>query len=101
MVAFGSTTLSLSSLALTESLSRETTATCENSAPSGFQHLVHAHAWLCADCERMLTATLRSLQRQNSVPPENEDVAGLRPLSIAGWMESAMSIPPSDAAWTT
>jgi hypothetical protein len=28
---------------VTRSLSRGTTATCENSAPAGFQHLVHPH----------------------------------------------------------
>src|SRR5437870_1014163 len=35
------TTLSFSAFLDTRSLSRDTTATCENSAPSGFQHLVH------------------------------------------------------------
>jgi hypothetical protein len=40
MVALGSTTFSLSAFAVTESLSRGTTATCENSAPLGFQHFV-------------------------------------------------------------
>src|SRR5882724_11783820 len=48
IVADGSTTLSLFSLALTLRLSRETTATCENSAPCGFQHLVQPQTWLWA-----------------------------------------------------
>jgi hypothetical protein len=46
MAAFGSTTVSFSAFWLTRSLSRGTTATCENSAPAGFQHLVHPHTWL-------------------------------------------------------
>src|SRR3954463_1408258 len=94
MVAAGSTTLSLSSLAVTASLSRETTATCENRAPSGFQHLVQPHAWLCAVCERMVTVTFLSAQRQRSVPPEKAGAAALMPRSIAGWMESAMVETP-------
>src|SRR4051794_39134313 len=90
MVAVGSTTRSLSSLATTASLSRETTATCENSAFSGFQHLVHPHAWLCALWLRMDRATLRSGHLQYSVPPAKLAAAGLMPLSIEGWMLTAM-----------
>src|SRR6185503_5695777 len=40
ITAFASTTASLSSFAVTRTLSRGTTATWENSAPAGFQHLV-------------------------------------------------------------
>src|SRR3954468_1568492 len=90
MVAAGSTTFSLSSLATTASLSRETTDTCENSALSGFQHLVHPHAWLWALWLRMDTATLRSGHLQYSVPPAKLAAAGLMPLSIEGWMLTAM-----------
>ena len=48
IVALESTTFSLSALAVTLRLSRGTTATCENSAPPGFQHFVQPHTWLCA-----------------------------------------------------
>jgi hypothetical protein len=43
----------LSAFFVTSTLSRGTTATTENSAPSGFQHLVQPQAWLCAVCEVM------------------------------------------------
>ena len=43
MVALESTTASLLPFALMLKLSRPTTATCENSAPLGFQHLVQPH----------------------------------------------------------
>ena len=44
MAAFGILTiLSFSAFLVTRSLSRGTTATCENRAPSGFLHLVHPH----------------------------------------------------------
>src|SRR5687768_657874 len=40
ITAFASTTASLSALVVTRTLSRGTTATWENKAPAGFQHLV-------------------------------------------------------------
>src|SRR3989442_16036474 len=97
MVADGSTTLSLSSFAVTFSLSRGTTATCENSAPAGFQHLVQPQAWLCALWPVIDTVTFLSEHLQFSVPPAKFGAAGLMPLSIAGWMENgaAMSITSS------
>src|SRR4029078_6434511 len=55
--AFGSTTLSLSALRVTCTLALGTTATCENSAPLGFQHLVHPHTWLYWHCALMTTST--------------------------------------------
>src|SRR6202035_1182599 len=74
MAALGSTTLSLSAFLVTRSLSRGTTATCENSAPAGFQHLVHPHC---------------------SVPPAKFGEPGFTPLSTAGWIEiCAMECPP-------
>src|SRR5450432_66154 len=44
IVAFESTTLSLSALSVTRNLSRGTTATTENNAPFGFQHFVQPQA---------------------------------------------------------
>src|SRR6185503_20592346 len=90
MTAFGSTAFSLSSLAMTASLSRGTTETCEKSAPSGFQHLVQPHAWLCALWVRTCTATFLSGHLQYNVPPENPAAAGRMPRSICGWMLMAM-----------
>ena len=43
MAALVSTTLSRSAFLVTLSLSRDATATSENMAPAGFQHLVHPH----------------------------------------------------------
>jgi hypothetical protein len=43
MVALESTTFSFSAFLVTVILSRGTTATIENIAPAGFQHLVHPH----------------------------------------------------------
>ena len=48
MAALESTTWSFCSLAVTASLPRGTTATTENRAPSGFQHLLQPQAWLKA-----------------------------------------------------
>src|SRR2546425_9943528 len=66
MTAFGSTTANLSSLAVTRTLPRGTTATWENSAPAGFQHLVHPHTWLWAHWLSIATATFLSGQWQRS-----------------------------------
>src|SRR6185503_5896113 len=83
---------SLSSLAVTESLSRGTTATCENSAPAGFQHFVQPHTWLCALWLFTDTATFLSEHFQFSVPPLKLAAAPLMPLSTAGWMEGVAMI---------
>src|ERR1700720_4205648 len=88
MVAFESTTFSLSALAVTLSLSRGTTATCEKSAPAGFQHFVQPQAWLWALCALIVTTTFLSEHLQVSVPPAKFAAAGLMPLSTAGWMET-------------
>src|SRR3954453_21044429 len=92
MVAVGSTTFSFCSLAVTLTLSRPVTATIENSAPCGFQHLVQPHTWLCADWPVIETVTLLSAHLQDSVPPAKLGAAGLMPLSTAGWMEVAISM---------
>ena len=47
----------LGALAVTLSLSLDTTATTENTAPAGFQHLVQPQAWLCATLPLMETVT--------------------------------------------
>ncbi len=60
-------------------LSRATTATCENSAPSGFQHLVQPQTWLWAHWPLIVTCTGLCVQRQVSVPPEKSFAAGFKP----------------------
>src|SRR5437899_9580408 len=100
MVALESTTASLLPFALTPRLSRVTTATCENSAPFGFQHLVQPHTWLCADCPLIAISTLFCEQLQNSVPPAKFFAAGFNPPSTAGCILTlAMVIPPLGAAY--
>src|SRR5687767_778918 len=84
IVALGSTTFSLFSFAVTLRLSRGTTATCENSAPLGFQHFVQPQTWLWADWPLIDTATLLSEHLQYSVPPAKFARAGLIPRSTAG-----------------
>src|SRR5713101_7335892 len=79
MTALESTTANLSPLAVTLRLSRGTTATCENSAPTGFQHLVHPQTWLWAHWPVIATATFRSGQWQTSVPPAKCAAAGFVP----------------------
>src|SRR5438874_2498079 len=91
MIAFGSTTCSLSSFAVTLRLSRGTTAICEKRAPLGLQHFVQPQRWLWADWPLIDTATLLSEHLQYSVPPAKFAAAGLMPLSTAGWMESALA----------
>src|SRR4051812_38459019 len=90
IVALGSTTFSFCSLAVTLTLSRPVTATIENSAPCGFQHLVQPHTWLCADWPVIETVTLLLAHLQDSVPPAKLGAAALMPLSTAGWMEVAI-----------
>src|SRR5256885_1908696 len=82
----------LFAFAVTLSLSRGTTATCENSAPSGFQHFVHPQTWLWADCAEIETVTASLLQWQVSLPPANVGEPALTPLSTAGWVETAMAM---------
>ena len=79
MVADASTTASLSPFSTTVSLSRGTTATTENSAPAGFQHLVQPHAWLCADWVSIRTFTGWLAHLQTSVPPVNVPAPGTIP----------------------
>src|SRR5262245_40963531 len=95
MTALGSTTCNLSALAVTRRWSRGTTATCENSAPVGFQHLVHPHTWLWAHWPVIATATFLSGQWQTSVPPAKSATAGFVPRSTAGCMEIALVIVSS------
>src|SRR5262245_38839119 len=95
MAALASTTLSLSPLRVTCSLSRGTTATCENSTPEGFQHLVQPHTWLCALWLATLTSTGFVAHRHCRVPPAKLGLPGLTPPSTAGWIEiCAMACPP-------
>src|SRR5437764_13891772 len=89
MVADGSTTLNLSAFAVTLTLSRGATATCENSAPAGFQHFVQPQTWLWALWPSIDTVTFLSEHLQRSVPPAKSALAGLMPLSTAGWMDNA------------
>src|SRR5690242_19583815 len=69
--AFLSMTLSFDLLAATLTFSVGTTATIENSAPAGFQHLVQPQAWLCAICPVISTSTGLFTQSHTSVPPLN------------------------------
>src|SRR5687767_5409271 len=71
MAALASTVFSFCSLAVTVRLSRPTTATTENLAPGGFQHLVQPQAWLWATLPLMETVTGSEAQWQVSVPPLN------------------------------
>src|SRR5262245_54736644 len=84
MAALGSTTLSLAPFLVTFTLSRGTTATCENKAPEGFQHLVQPHTWLCALWLATLTSTGSTVHRHCSVPPAKLGLPGFTPLSTAG-----------------
>src|SRR2546426_11829101 len=69
MTAFGSTTANLSSLAVTRTLPRGTTATWENSAPARFPHLVHPHTRLLGAWLSIPTPHLPSGQGQTTGPP--------------------------------
>jgi hypothetical protein len=83
-VAFASTIASLSACRVTESLSRGKTATTENNAPLGFQHLVQPQAWLYAVWALSVTSTVSLVQWHTRVPPSNPLAAGLMPLSTDG-----------------
>src|SRR6187431_3282603 len=84
MAALASTVVSFCSLAVTLTLSRLTTATTENFAPAGFQHLVQPQAWLWATLPLIVTVTGSSVQWQVRVPPLNFLLPALTPLSIDG-----------------
>src|SRR5262245_11129638 len=93
IAALLSTTFSFSWPEPTLSLSRGTTATCENSATAGFQHLVQPHTWLCAVCAERVTVTGPCAHLHFNVPPENEADPFFTPPSTAGWIAIAM-LPP-------
>src|SRR6201984_705852 len=82
--AFSSTILSLLPLAVTASLSRPITATIENSASLGFQHLVQPHTWLKAVLPFSVMVTGLEVHRQVSVPPAKSVLPGFPPPSTAG-----------------
>ncbi|CAI2933625.1 protein of unknown function [Aminobacter niigataensis] len=86
--ALGSTTASLSPFSSTVTFSWAVTATTENLAPSGFQHLVQPQAWLWATCPLIATFTGRSAQAQTSVPPLKLALPGLTPPSSAGCIDT-------------
>src|SRR5438045_9484459 len=90
MGAFSSTILSLLAFAVTLSLSRPMTATTENSAPLGFQHLVQPHTWLNAVFPFRLTVTGEELHLQVSVPPAKSVAPALTPPSTTGCIVYAL-----------
>src|SRR4051812_36431734 len=90
---------SFSPWAVTVTLSRGITATCENSEPAGFQHLVQPQTWLCAVWPFSDTVTFASEHLHCSVPPLKFAAAGLMPLSTAGWMEGALAMVDISSVW--
>src|SRR5882672_460811 len=84
IAAFASTILSFWPLAVTLSLSRPMTATTENTAPSGFQHLLQPQAWLKATSPPSATVTVSFVHLQLSVPPLKPLVPALTPSSTLG-----------------
>jgi hypothetical protein len=80
----GSTILSLSAPLVTLTLSFEMTATTENVAPFGFQHLVQPQAWLCATFEPSDTSTGFDVHLHTSVPPAKSALPFFNPLSSDG-----------------
>src|SRR4051812_3652937 len=86
MAALASTIFSLSPFSATETWSLPTTATTENLAPAGFQHLVQPQAWLCATWAPIFTFTGLEAHLHTSVPPANEAEPFFRPPSTRGWM---------------
>src|SRR5579862_5783288 len=76
------------------------TATMENSAPFGFQHLLQPHTWLNAVLPCRVTVTGWELHRQVSVPPAKSLLPGCTPLSTAGWILVAMSVPSLISDWS-
>src|SRR5512141_1713827 len=91
MTADGSTIFSLLPFAVTFTLLFEMTATTENMAPAGFQHLVQPQAWLNATLPLSATVTGCEVHLQTSVPPAKS--LAPRPLSIDGCSERAIVIP--------
>src|SRR5262245_60223221 len=92
MTAAGSTIFSLLPLAVTLRLFFEMTATTENTAPAGFQHLVQPQAWLNATLPLSATVTCCEAHLQTSVPPAKSFAP--RPLSIDGCSERAICVFP-------
>src|SRR4051812_10125830 len=84
MAALGSTIFSLSPFSSTSSLSRPTTATTENFAPAGFQHLVQPQAWLWAIAAPIFTFTGLDEHLHTRVPPAKLSEPFWIPLSIDG-----------------
>src|SRR3954468_9626870 len=98
MVAFSSTIFSLSPFSSTCTLSRGTTATTENLASAGFQHLVQPQAWLCATWLETFTFTGLSAHLHTSVPPVKLEEPCFTPLSTDGWIVSAIGFLPGGPA---
>src|ERR1700759_628760 len=98
MGAFSSTIFSLSPFSRTWTLSRGTTATTENLAPAGFQHLVQPQAWLWATCEAIFTFTGLSAHLHTRVPPVKLEAPCFTPLSSDGWIVSAIDFLPGGSA---
>src|SRR5690348_14373258 len=89
---------SLPALAVTLTLSRGTTPTTENAAPSGFQHRVQPQAWLCATLASIFTSTLSLAQRHCRVPPVKPGAPLLTPLSTDGCIETFI-VPLLRCGW--
>src|SRR5438552_1697908 len=92
MAAEGSTIFNFCAFAVTDTLSLLMTAICANTAPSGFQHFVQPHTWLCAVLPLRLTVTGDEAHLQVSVPPAKLAEPGLTPLSTAGCILTAMML---------
>src|ERR1700748_775162 len=86
MVALSSTIFSFAPLSATCTLSLPTTATTENLAPAGFQHLVQPQAWLWATWAPIFTFTGFDVHSHTRTPPANEAEPFFRPPSTRGWM---------------
>jgi hypothetical protein len=84
MTADGSTTLSFWPFAVTLTFSRGVTATIENRAPEGFQHLVQPQTWLKATLPLIFTVTGASVHLQVNVPPLKSAVPEVTPPSTDG-----------------
>src|SRR3954471_18412405 len=97
MTADGSTTFSLLPFAVTLRLFFEMTATTENMAPAGFQHLVQPQAWLNRTLPLSATVTGCEVHLQTSVPPAKSFAP--RPLSIDGCSERAIVVPLSSFSY--
>src|SRR5882672_1535458 len=97
IAAVVSTILSFWPLAVTLTLSRPSTATTENTAPSGFQHLLQPQAWLNATSLASVTVTGSFAHLQLSVPPLWPAAPAFTPSSTLGWIFTfAMRVPLSE-----